>query len=150
MLQQYFQFQNFTIMEAYHDVEIYAGAELATTASRLELGASNDWLRSLFAGRSLCDGCKEPLVIIFPEDDKNTVRAAFDSLAHFNSGLSIVLGRNFYLIIDLGLLLHICYILDPEKVNSLLSRLREKPWSENMTTSSVNTDQSEISTSGNI
>ena len=90
MLQQYFQFQNFTTMEAYHDVEIYAGAELATTGSRLELGASNDFLRSLFAGRSLCDGCKEPLVIIFPEDDKNTVRAAFNSLAHFNSGLSII------------------------------------------------------------
>ena len=79
-------------MKAFHDVEIYAGpgAELATTGSRLELGASNDFLRSLFAGRSLCDGCKEPLVIIFPEDDKNTVRAAFNSLAHFNSGLSII------------------------------------------------------------
>ena len=77
-------------MEKYHDVHIYAGAELATTGSRLELGASNAWLGSLFAGRSLCDGCKEPLVIIFPEDDKNTVRAAFNSLAHFNSGLSII------------------------------------------------------------
>ena len=79
-------------MKAFHDVEIYAGpgAELATTGSRLELGASNDFLRSLFAGRSLCDGCKEPLVIIFPEDDKNTVRAAF------NSGLSIIQGRNFF------------------------------------------------------
>ena len=78
-------------MKAFHDVEIYAGpgAELATTGSRLELGASNDFLRSLFAGRSLCDGCKEPLVIIFPEDDQNTVRAAF------NSGLSIIHGRNF-------------------------------------------------------
>ena len=76
-------------MEKYHDVHIYAGAELATTGSRLELGANNDFLRSLFAGRSLCDGCKEPLVIIFPEDDKNTVRAAF------NTGLSIILGRNF-------------------------------------------------------
>ena len=87
------------IMKSYHDVHIYAGAELATTGSRLELGANNDFLRSLFAGRSLCDGCKEPLVIIFPEDDKNTVRAAFDSLAHFNAGLSIVLGRNFLFLI---------------------------------------------------
>ena len=76
-------------MEAFHDVHIYAGAELATTGSRLELGANNYFLRSLFTGRSLCDGCKEPLVIIFPEDDKNTVRAAF------NTGLSIILGRNF-------------------------------------------------------
>ena len=79
-------------LKAFHDVEIYAGSgvELATTGSRLELAASNDFLGSLFAGRSLCDGCKEPLVIIFPEDDKNTVRAAFNSLAHFNSGLSII------------------------------------------------------------
>ena len=83
-------------MEAYHDVKLFAGAELATTGSRLELAASNDFLRSLFAGRSLCDGCKEPLVIIFPEDDKNTVRAAFNSLAHFNSGLSIILGRTYH------------------------------------------------------
>ena len=77
-------------MEAYHDVKLYAGSELATTGSRLELGANNDFLRSLFAEMSLCDGCKEPLVIIFPEDDKNTVREAFNSLAHFNSGLSII------------------------------------------------------------
>ena len=80
-------------MEAYHDVKLYAGAELATTGSRLELAASNEFLRSLFAGMSLCDGCKEPLVIIFPEDDKNTVRAAF------NSGLSIIQGRNFLFLV---------------------------------------------------
>ena len=77
-------------MQIFHDVHIYAGAELATTGSRLELGANNDFLRSLFDARSLCDGCKEPQVIIFPEDDRNTVRAAFNSLAHFNSGLSII------------------------------------------------------------
>ena len=78
-------------MKAFHDVEIYAGSgcELATTGSRLELAATNEFLRSLFAGRSLCDGCREPLVIIFPEDDKNTVSAAF------NSGLSIIQGSDF-------------------------------------------------------
>ena len=37
--------------------------------------------------------------------------------------------------------------LDPEKVNSLLSRLREN---ENIMTSSVNPDPLEISTMGNI
>ena len=81
-------------MKGFHDVEIYAGSgcELATTGSRLELGATSDFLRSLFAGISLCDGCKEPLVIMFPEDDKNTVTAAINSLTHFNSGLSIILG----------------------------------------------------------
>ena len=83
------------IMKEFHDVEIYAGSgcELATTGSRLELGATSDFLRSLFAGISLCDGCREPLVIIFPQDDKNTVRAAFNSLAHFGSGISIIHGR---------------------------------------------------------
>ena len=87
------------IMKGFHDVEIYAGpgGELATTGSRLELGAKSDFLRSLFAGISLCDGCREPLAIICPQDDKNTVRAAFNSLAHFGSGISIIQGGKFSL-----------------------------------------------------
>ena len=75
----------FLRMSKFHDVEIYAGTEVAITASRLELGAQNLFLRQLFSEMNICDGCQEPLVIIFPDEDKNTVRDAFDQMSHFRS-----------------------------------------------------------------
>lgn len=77
-------------MKRFHDVEIYAGTEVATSGSRLELGAKNLFLRKIFSEMNCCDGCQEPVVIIFPDEDKNTLREAFDQLAHFKTGLSII------------------------------------------------------------
>ena len=75
-------------MKQFHDVEIYADTVLAATASRLELGA-NKMLRGIMSQVTLCDGCREPLVIILPEEDETTVRETVDRLSHFKSELSI-------------------------------------------------------------
>ena len=77
-------------MKKFHDVKIYAGPEVATTASRLELAANNPFLRQIFSEMNFCSGCEEPVVIIFPGEDKNTLREAFHQLSHFKSGLSII------------------------------------------------------------
>ena len=78
-------------MKNFHDVEIYAGKVVATTGSRLELGAKNQFLRDIFCSLSDCSGCKEPLALIFPDEEENTLRAAFDSLSHFSTaGFSII------------------------------------------------------------
>ena len=84
-------------MKRFHDVKIYAGPEVATTASRLELAANNLFLRQIFSEMNFCEGCREPLVIIFPGEDKNTLREAFDTLAHFKSGLSIIQSKYYIL-----------------------------------------------------
>ena len=76
-------------MKLFHDVEIYAGTVLAATASRLELGANNEMLRGIMSQVTLCDGCRQPLVIILAEEDETTVRDTFDRLSHFKSELSI-------------------------------------------------------------
>ena len=88
----------------FHDVHIYAGAELATTGSRLELAAKNPFLRQIFSERNHCDGCEEPVVIIFPDEDKNTLREAFSKLSHFKSGLSIIQSKYYINSKDLKLL----------------------------------------------
>ena len=79
-----------TTMKKFHDVQIYAGTEVATTGSRLELAAKNPFLREIFSEMNYCEGCREPVVIIFPDEDENTLREAFDTQAHFKSGLSII------------------------------------------------------------
>ena len=79
-----------TTMKEFQDVQIYAGTEVATTGSRLELAAKNPFLRQIFSERNYCDGCREPVVIIFPDEDVNTLREAFDTFSHFKSGLSII------------------------------------------------------------
>ena len=76
-------------MKQFHDVEIYAGTVLAATASRLELGANNEVLRGIMSQVTLCDGCREPLVIILAEEDQTTVRETVDRLSYFKSKLSI-------------------------------------------------------------
>ena len=90
----------------FHDVHIYAGAELATTGSRLELAAKNPFLRKIFSERKYCDGCPEPAVIIFPDadEDKRTLREAFRKLSHFKSGLSIIKSKYYIKYKDLKLL----------------------------------------------
>ena len=76
-------------MKQFHDVEIYAGTVLAATSSRLELGANNKLLRGIMSQVTLCDGCREPLVIILAEEDETTVRETVDRLSYFKSKLSI-------------------------------------------------------------
>ena len=107
----------------FHDVHIYAGAELATTGSRLELAAKNPFLRKIFSERKYCDGCPEPAVIIFPDadEDKRTLREAFSKLSHFKSGLSIIQSKYYINSKDLKSVINTNP--DPEKVNSLLARL---------------------------
>ena len=80
-------------MKKFHDVKIYGGRELATTGSRLELAANSLFLRQIFSQLNHCEGCREPVVIIFPEEDHNTLREAFGKLSHFKSGLSIIQSR---------------------------------------------------------
>ena len=84
-------------MKKFHDVQIYAGTEVATTGSRLELAAKNPFLREIFSEMNYCEGCREPLVIIFPgpDEDKNTLREAFHELSHFKSGLSIIQSKYY-------------------------------------------------------
>ena len=84
-------------MKKFHDVHIYAGTEVATTGSRLELAAKNPLLRQIFSEMNYCDGCREPGVIIFPgpDEDKNTLREAFHKLSHFKSGLSIIQSKYY-------------------------------------------------------
>ena len=77
-------------MKEFHDLQIYAGTEVATTGSRLELAAKNTFLREIFSELNYCEGCREPVVVIFPDEDVNTLREAFDTLSHFKSGLSII------------------------------------------------------------
>ena len=87
---------DFPTMKTFHDVQIYAGTEVVTTGSRLELAAKNQFLRQIFSERNYCEGCREPVVIIFPDadEDKNTLREAFNKLSHFRSGLSIIQSKH--------------------------------------------------------
>ena len=71
-------------MKKFHDVHIYAGTQVATTGSRLELAAKYPFLRDIFSEMNYCEGCREPVVIMFPDEEENTVREAF------KSGLSII------------------------------------------------------------
>ena len=107
-------------MKKFHDVEIYSGTRLATTGSRLEIGASNKFLREIFSGLADCASCREPVVLIFPDEEESTLREAFNRLSHFKSALSIIESKSPLVIFVLILMF---YASDPLKVNSLLERL---------------------------
>ena len=77
-------------MKKFHDVKIYSGTVLATTGSRLEIGAKNNFLLKIFSGLADCATCREPLAIIFAEEEENTVREVFNRLSNFKSALSII------------------------------------------------------------
>ena len=92
-------------MSKFHDVSVYAGTKLATTASRLEIvgllmesGATNLFLGRLLAGQGDCQHCKEATTLIFPEEDEDTLREAFRRLSFkTGSGLSIIKSRRHFL-----------------------------------------------------
>ena len=85
-----YRFNSWLTMKKFHDVEIYSGQGRATTGSRLEIGASNKFLREIFSGLADCASCREPLVLIFPDEEESTLREAFNRLSHFKSALSII------------------------------------------------------------
>ena len=85
-----YRINSWLTMKKFHDVEIYSGTRLATTGSRLEIGASNKFLREIFSGLADCASCREPLVLIFPDEEESTLREAFNRLSHFKSALSII------------------------------------------------------------
>ena len=93
-------------MNTFHDVEIYLGTVLATTGSRLEIGANNKFLLEIFSGLINCARCKEPLALIFPEEEESTLREVFKRLSHFKSGLSIIESKPFLIFFSIFYVLH--------------------------------------------
>ena len=78
-------------MKKFHDVEIYSGSVLAATGSRLEIGARNMFLLEIISGLADCATCREPLAIIFAEEEENTLREVFNKFSHFKtSAFSII------------------------------------------------------------
>ena len=123
----------------FHDVEIYSGTVLTTTGSRLEIGANNNFLLEIFSGLADCTTCREPIVLIFPEEEESTLREVFNNrLSHFKSGLSVIESKSLQVEIEhVPISLYISHsFLDPDnmhypsdldKVNSLLGRLVSAP-----------------------
>ena len=72
-------------MKKFHDVEIYSGRVLATTGSRLEIGARVKFLMEIFSDLADCARCREPLAVIFAEEEESTVREVFSKLSHFKT-----------------------------------------------------------------
>ena len=67
----------------FHDVEVYAGRKLVTTASRMEIlgvlmesGATNPFLKELLEEQGDCGLCREPVALVFDEEE-DTVTEAF-------------------------------------------------------------------------
>ena len=71
----------------FQDVSIYLGRKEVVRTTRLEVSAKSSFLHSLLSSLTICDGCREPAVLVFPEDDQD-----FSSLLQVfrKSGLSIV------------------------------------------------------------
>ena len=70
-------------MARFHDVNIYWGPLLVTTSTRLEVAARSPYLHQLLTSISRCDGCREPVTLIFPPKDetRNTLREVFKSVS---------------------------------------------------------------------
>ena len=109
-------------MKIFHDVKIYSGAVLATTGSRLEIGARNKFLLDIFSGLADCATCREPLAIIFAEEEESTVREVFNKLSHFKTTPAFSIIESKFLLIE-GILCPKLYSSGPGKVDSLLQRL---------------------------
>jgi len=77
-------------MKTFHDVLIYSGTKLVTTGSRFEIAAKNPFLGEMLSNQHNCNGCKEPTVLIFPEENVTILKEAFEELSHFKSSFSII------------------------------------------------------------
>ena len=76
-------------MDLFHDVNIYAGADgYVMSVSKLELIKSN-LFKNILSCLNICDGCSEPLKIIFPDEDRDVVFAAFSEVT-WKPGLTII------------------------------------------------------------
>ena len=82
-------------MGRFHDVSIYWGTRLLTTSTRLEVAVRSPYLHQLLTSITVCDGCKEPTALIFPEEDEtqNTLKEVFKSL-------SVRTGQSRYSIVE--------------------------------------------------
>ena len=86
-------------MGRFHDVSIYWGTTLLTTSTRLEVAVRSPYLHQLLTSITVCDGCKDPISLIFPAGDEtpNTLQVVFKSLiaSAGQSRYSIVESKNF-------------------------------------------------------
>ena len=73
-------------MTNFHDVTIFSRTKPVTTASRLEIAANVPFLQDILSSQNLCDGCKENTVLVFAEEDEETLQETFNRLSHFESG----------------------------------------------------------------
>ena len=76
-------------------VNIYCGSQsdIVFSISMLELSAKSKVMRNILGSMSVCDGCREPVSIIFAEEDRETVQCVMNQIAHFNkTGVSIIQG----------------------------------------------------------
>ena len=66
-------------MVLFHDVNIYLGSKLLTSSTRLEIAGKSQYLCELLKSITVCQGCREPISIIFPPDDEseNSILAVF-------------------------------------------------------------------------
>ena len=69
-------------MANFHDVNIYSGAVLVTTSTRLEVAARSPFLQQLLTSIKMCDGCEEPTTLIFPAEyeTQSTLQEMFKSV----------------------------------------------------------------------
>ena len=58
-------------MDKFQDVSIYLGSSEVMKSSRLEVAVKSPFLHTLISSLNMCDGCREPVVFIFPEGDQD-------------------------------------------------------------------------------
>ena len=58
-------------LEQFQDVSIYLGSKEVLTSTRLEVAVKSPLLHSLLSSLKVCDGCREPVVLIFPAEDQD-------------------------------------------------------------------------------
>ena len=78
------------------DVNIYCGQTKnpVFNISCLELTAKSPVIRKLLNSLNICDGCRDPVSIIFPDEDCATVVAVMSQMTHFKKGgLLIIEGK---------------------------------------------------------
>ena len=80
-------------MARFHDVSIYRGSRLVTTTTRLEVAARSPYLQQLLTSIRMCDGCKEPTALIFPDEDET--QSTLQEM--FKSSFPVIYGEFHYL-----------------------------------------------------
>ena len=76
-------------------INVYSGLtkEPVFSISIIEVAAKSPVIRNILNTLTFCDGCRDPISIIFPDDDSETVIQGMGQFAHFKKrGLSIIQG----------------------------------------------------------